>query len=288
MRRSTVLFAVLLTILSSLLAGTPAQAVAPRSVALGDSYAAGTGSLGLAALLDQACLRTAGGHPSAHLGVAADDYVACSGANTLTIGSQVPAAAGASKISLTIGGNDIGFVQVLQACLYAGGTAAPNCSQNPVIQALVAQGLNGLDQRVKMLLTSLKDVAPMADIYLAGYPQFFADFSGTCQVGLLPDPQTGSATRVLVAKKDAVWLNGAIRSVNRQLRTAVQEARAAGVAVVFVNADAAFATHRFCDTSTPFLNGFYDDGTQESFFRSFHPNAGGEAASAAAYTGRGY
>lgn len=286
MRRLLTALVVTVLAVAGSLAGSSgsASAAAPRYVALGDSFSAGTGSVGVAPFLDQPCHPTVAGHPYAHLGVTADNYVACSGATTLTIGPQIAAAAGADKVTLTVGGNDLDFVRVLASCLRYPGGPTGNCSDDKGLTGRVADALKGQAARTRGVLTGIGRVAPAAEVYLAGYPQFFGDFTGICQLGVAPTE--GGPRPVHVSKKDALWMNSVVRELNKQQRIAVRGAKAAGLDAKFVNADAQFAGHRLCDTGTAYLNGIVN--VEYELMGSLHPNAHGERAYADAYLARGF
>lgn len=261
-----------------------ADAAGPRYVALGDSYSAGTGSVAAAPFLDQLCYRTEAGHPFAHLSVDKANYVACSGATTFTMAPQIAAAAGADRVTLTIGGNDLQFVTVIASCLRYPGGPTGNCSDNKALTGQVAAALKGQAARTRAVLTGIDAVADGAQVYLAGYPQFFGDFTGTCRVGVVPTDS--GPLPVHVSKKDALWMNSVVRELNKQQRIAVRGAKAAGTDARFVNADAQFAGHRLCDAASPYLNGLVN--LDYALMGSFHPNAAGERAYADAYLARGF
>src|SRR6187551_2110890 len=90
--------------------------VASEYVALGDSYAAGVGSGG-----SGECGRSASAHPSlwndAH-SPAEFRFAACSGATTQDVlESQVASLSSVTTlVTLTVGGNDIGFTDVMTTC----------------------------------------------------------------------------------------------------------------------------------------------------------------------------
>jgi lysophospholipase L1-like esterase len=86
--------------------------------ALGDSFAAGTGA---GSYLESTCYTSSKGYPKlldadANLKLVA--LPACSGASTVeVIGGQVPVLPPtATRVTLTVGGNDVGFAAVMQNC----------------------------------------------------------------------------------------------------------------------------------------------------------------------------
>src|SRR5215213_4844548 len=102
-----------------LLVVPPAAAVAPSYVALGDSYSSGTGTRSY--LADgTSCQRSTYAYPS--LIAAARGYTlnfrACSGARIADVtATQLPAVtAVTSFVTVSVGGNDAGFSDVLTTC----------------------------------------------------------------------------------------------------------------------------------------------------------------------------
>ncbi len=72
----------------------------------------------------------------------------------------------ANQITLTVGGNDVGFMTVAQAC-----AEAPSRCQGAILAAADKLGDMGAD--LGLLITALKTQAPKATIFVTGYPQIF-------------------------------------------------------------------------------------------------------------------
>ncbi|RYZ26686.1 MAG: hypothetical protein EOP01_08690, partial [Propionibacteriaceae bacterium] len=160
--------AVLVACLAGLaLVATPASAEASRArvspyVALGDSFSSGEGAGGYDPATDTAndrCHRSGSAYPE--LVAAAESsrrpltFAACSGALTYDLShpnhlyASEPAqdealGKGNRKVSLTIGGNDLGFADVLGACLAVPGRDGRGCSKDPRLTGLVEARLAAL------------------------------------------------------------------------------------------------------------------------------------------------
>lgn len=163
------LTALSLTALTATLTAAPTQAASDDYVALGDSFSAGTGTR---ASVDD-CYRSPYGYPA----LVADshaltlDYQACSGATTADVhagqlGTLSPRTA---YVSMTIGGNDIGFADVITECALPGWLS--NCSG----EIARARGIlnTRLPQRLDALYGEIRDRAPSAHVVVAGYPYLF-------------------------------------------------------------------------------------------------------------------
>ncbi len=152
-------------------------ASAVRYVALGDSYSSGVGA-GNYISSSGNCERSYDAYPeqwaAAH-SPASFVSVACSGATTADVrGSQVSAlSASTTLVSITIGGNDAGFANVMETCVLE---STSSClSAVSAGETFVADRLpGGLDTT----LQTIRADAPAAKIVVLGYPDLY-DLSGS-------------------------------------------------------------------------------------------------------------
>lgn len=221
----------------------------PPYVALGDSYAAGVG--GGAQRND--CWRAVEGYPvlmarSLGLDLA---YQACLGATLENVERDQVAALGpeTTHVSLTVGGNDIGFTPVLIEC------AKPSwmADSAPVLDDALARLRTRLPQRLAALLVTIRERAPKADVAVTAYPVLFNGEDCNALTFFSPHEMTR-------LKEGVDGLAEVIGSV----------AHEAGVR--FVDPRAAFDGHAICD-STEWLN-----GASLPLEGSFHPNRAGHTA----------
>jgi lysophospholipase L1-like esterase len=204
---------------------SPPTPPTPRTyVALGDSYAAGTGTSAPA----DACERTANAYPAlfaAAQKVPSFTSVACGGARVADVsGKQVPSLSHeADLVTLTVGGNDVGFGAIGAGCVR--GTPAQCRATVGRGEALIR---DELPARLNGLLGRIRAVAPYARVVVLGYPRLF-DAARCAQLG---------------APFDA----GNLAQVNRVIdRLAeVTAASAARAGAQFVDMRAAFAGHEAC------------------------------------------
>lgn len=257
---------------------TPVEAATRgRYVALGDSYASGEGAYGGAADLapGNRCHRTSKAYFHAVIRTfrfaGGSAFWACSGATVQTVlhgKSGEPGQTGrvdtrTSLVTLSVGGNDVGFSTVLAGCVLklpmSGG-----CREQA---DRIAVRLATLRRTLPAVLKTLSARAPSARILVLGYPRIFAETSG--------------AGFDNIAIADQQWLNARARDLDELIRQAVAEADrrivAAGGAgsVEFVDAYSGFAGHEI-GTADPFVNGLdVDLATFSARPRSFHPTASG-------------
>ncbi|GAB3672313.1 SGNH/GDSL hydrolase family protein [Actinocorallia lasiicapitis] len=242
-----------------------ALAVQGAYLALGDSYSSGEGAYPAKADLAPAnrCHRTSASYVHTvrrtFRFAGGTSFWACAGARVdhLLTGKsgEAPqldrAGARTSLITLTIGGNDLGFSQVIAACALPSSRA---CAQE---EAALPARRAGLRRSLDALLARLTARAPKARIILVGYPRLFA-------------PEI----RGLNTQGDR--LNDLLRAAARRADSALVRRRAAG-SVEYADTAAAFAGHEI-GAQDPYVNGL----SLTARAGMFHPNAAGYRALARA------
>jgi lysophospholipase L1-like esterase len=259
--------------------GAVPTALSGPMVALGDSYTAG-------ALLPinlrarpLGCLRSTKGYPvlvAAALGASLTD-VACASAGVKDMTAAQPTSIGTSPpqlnalapddslVVLTLTGDDIGFMNVLDECVELSFTdpwgspcrAHYTGGGTDQLAALVrAEG-----PRMADVLADIAARAPQARIVVVGYPDMF--------------PLTGGCwPAVPITDGDVGYLRGIELQLNAMLAA---DARAAGA--TFVNTYTPTIGHDFCQPErTRDVEGLLPG----SLALPFHPSARGQAAIAAA------
>lgn len=246
-------------------ADTPAGAALPatstttpeplRYVSLGDSYSAGGGLVGAV----EPCGRAPGAYPGLVAGRAQFEasFHACDGATTADVldreqhageGRQIDdVPADADVVTLSIGGNDIGFGPVITECA----VGSQSCVR---FDRQVTAQLTALGPRLTRLYRSVRERAPFAEVLVLGYPR------------LVPDPdQTGLDVCAGLTAEEARWVRQKGAELDGVVRGATE---AAGVR--FLDAAAIFAGHEAC-TAEPWMAGV----SLATAVSSFHPNAVG-------------
>ncbi|MFI8203055.1 SGNH/GDSL hydrolase family protein [Streptomyces sp. NPDC085937] len=257
MRRSRlVLFlGTLLLAVTTALTGAAAAHASPQAapgpyVALGDSYSSGVGA-GSYISSSGDCKRSTKAHP--YLWAAAHSpssfsFTACSGARTGDVlsGQLGPLSAGTALVSISIGGNDAGFADVMTTCVLQSDSSC--LSRIATARAFVDSTLPG---RLDGVYTAIRDRAPNAHVVVLGYPRFYR-LGATC-IGL-------SETK-----------RKAINDASDHLNTAIaQRSRAYGF--TFGDVRTTFTGHEICSGdswlhSVDWLN----------IGNSYHPKASGQS-----------
>ncbi|WP_219577862.1 SGNH/GDSL hydrolase family protein [Streptomyces griseus] len=182
------------------------SAAAGGYAALGDSYSSGVGAGSY--LSDSGdCRRSTNAYPylwQAANSPASFDFVACSGATTSSVASSQLGVLNASTslVSVTAGGNDVGFADVMQDCVLSNEATCINSVNNAV-----SQMNSTLPGSLDAHYDGIRARAPQAQVVVLGYPRFY-QLSGSCVAGLSEAERTAinNASDVLndvIAKRSA-------------------------------------------------------------------------------------
>ena len=168
-----------LALVSPVVLGTTVASAEPRQPveydALGDSYASGYG----VPPYDGLCGRSQSAYAvqvDGRMKIELDDFVACAGATTesLVAGGQLAALdASTDLVTISIGGNDVGWSTAVTACL--GGTDTQCAGALAATHTTVTQVLPGL---LDAVYTQVSASAPEAHVVVTGYPRLFSPEHG--------------------------------------------------------------------------------------------------------------
>jgi len=155
--------------MAALLTAAPANAMTGGYVALGDSYSSGvgTGSESGSCLQSPTAypgLWNAAHHPSSY------KMVACSGAKTTDVNANQLSALSSSTglVSITIGGNDVGFSNIMTTCVLGSDSDCVNA----VNQAEAYANAN-LANLLNVTYNGIRSHAPNAQVVVLDYPVFY-------------------------------------------------------------------------------------------------------------------
>ncbi|MEW2072739.1 SGNH/GDSL hydrolase family protein [Streptomyces sp. NPDC017966] len=257
MRRSRIVLflgSLLLAVTTALTGAATAQAsqqaAAGGYVALGDSYASGVGA-GSYTSDSGDCKRSTKAHP--YLWAAANSpssfhFTACSGARTGDVlsGQLGPLSTSTGLVSISVGGNDAGFADVMTTCVLQSDSSC--LSRIATARAYVDSTLPG---RLDSVYSAIRDRAPNARVVVLGYPRFYR--LGTSCVGL-------SETKRKAINDAADYLDNAI-------------ARRAGAhGFTFGDVRTTFTGHEICSGSS-----WLHSVDWFNIGNSYHPTAAGQS-----------
>jgi len=228
---------------------TTASAAAGRYVALGDSYSSGTGAGSYGS--SGSCKRSANSYAQLWANANAPSsfaFVACSGAVTSDVlNNQVAAVTSdTSLVTISIGGNDAGFADVMTDCNV--GSDSSCVSRNQEAQNFARTTLPG---RLDNVYNQIRSRAPGARVIVLGYPHIY-QLNGSCWVGL-------SETK-----------RAAINS-SADVLASVTSGRAAAHGFTYIDARNTFSGHEICASGTRWLN-----SVTWPVDESYHPTASGQ------------
>ncbi|MGK5637188.1 SGNH/GDSL hydrolase family protein [Streptomyces sp. URMC 126] len=248
--RAARLVAVLAAASSVLWSAPPPAAAGPPPAsyaALGDSFSSGVGA-GPYDPTGGLCLRS----PRAYgpLWAAAHRtrdfrFPACAGATSDDVLRKQTAVLdpGTRLVTLTLGGNDVGYSRVMLACSLGG----PGTCDGEADRAEAAMD-HSLPHRLDAAYHAIAQRAPGARVVVLGYPHLFGGSS--C---LVPSPPNARRMDDALDHLDAVIAD-----------------RARAARFTYLDPRRAFAGHGAC-SGAPWIN-----GAGPLFWESYHPNGGGQ------------
>jgi lysophospholipase L1-like esterase len=224
-------------------------AAAPQYVALGDSYSSGVGTRVFYEESGE-CSRSpdAFGPKIAAAKGYTLSFQACGGAKTPEVNEKQlgTLSSSTSLVTITIGGNDAGFSNVMLNCaLYYFTCGSAISEANEFIK----------NKLPALLETTYKDIrakATTAQVIVLGYPKLFTKEGKTCNVNFLT---SGNEKKM---------------NESAEKLDAVIKARAEAMKFTFVNPTSAFEAHAVC-ASEEWLN-----GQSNPLSESYHPNVKGQ------------
>jgi lysophospholipase L1-like esterase len=233
----------------------PAAASAQSAVhyvALGDSYSSGVGA-GSYTGSSGSCDRSTNAYPA--LWDSANQpatYVseACSGATTATVlSSQLSALSAATTlVSITVGGNDVGFSSVMETCVLSSTSSCVSAVNHA--ESLIASQLPG---ELDSVLNAIKMDAPSARVVVLDYPDLYDVSRSSWCIGL--------------STTDRTDLNQGADQLDSQIQAA-----AARNGDVFADVRGAFSSHEICDSGSWLHSVNFLDIPE-----SYHPTASGQS-----------
>jgi hypothetical protein len=228
------------------LAGLAASASAASYVSLGDSYAAGPFIPN--PVLPLGCLKSDHNYPhlaAPSIGPLTDP--SCSGAKTNDMtnpqnvdpgGPNPPQfnslAASTEVVSVTIGGNDIGFSEIAQSCITFNPFSSPcRDKYNSGGKDQIAERIAATAPKVAAVLQGIHSRSPQARVYLVNYPAIF------------PETGNGCWPQMPVSFSDAPYLRAKQKELNAMLAT-----QASGNSATLVNWYQASIGHDACKSAS--------------------------------------
>jgi lysophospholipase L1-like esterase len=240
-------------------------------ISLGDSYTSGP------LITDQTgeplgCLRSDRNWPALtkpNIRVTGFRDMSCSGAQTNDMWSpqgvdpggpnpaQLSVVDGAAKVvTLQIGGNDIGFSDIIKTCALQNPFGS-GCTADYVRNGRdeISDEINATAPKIDAIVAEIKRKAPQAEVFLVGYPT------------LIPQSGNGCYPLVPVLAKDVPYLRAKTVELNGMIA-----ARAAAAGVHYIDLYGPSAGHDFCASAS---NKWVEGIIPTAVAAPVHPNAKG-------------
>ncbi|MFC8917233.1 SGNH/GDSL hydrolase family protein [Streptomyces sp. NPDC047821] len=248
---TSLLLGAVLTLTGAGAAHATSSAAALDYVALGDSYSSGVGA-GSYDSSSGDCKRTPRAYPALWAAANAPSsfaFTACSGARTndVTANQLGPLSAATDLVSLTVGGNDAGFADVMTTCVLQ--SEATCIARVNEAKRYVDTTLPG---RLDSVYSAIRSKAPSARVVVLGYPRFYK-IGGSCIAGL--------------SENERRAINGGADHLN-----AATAKRAADHGYTFADVTPAFTGHEICSGAS-----WLHSVNWLNIGDSYHPTAAGQS-----------
>lgn len=274
---------------SAVLNATPRPAAS--YIALGDSFSSGEGvepfeagtstpNLNTCHRSNYAYARLISGTSLKIPSLGSNGFRACSGAVTQNItdapqwneGTQLDLWPDSMTqlVTLTIGGNDIGFADLAKACV----NPLSSCAINSTAYNTALNKINNeLPGKLSATYKSILKYAPNAKVYVLGYPHVIANKTASdgpdARCAYMQDGGTNWA--------EAQGVRSIVTKLNEKIATAITTENSSRLRFVDMNGtNSPFRGHEICSTSTSYFQNLNQAGTNEAYV--FHPNAAGQQA----------
>lgn len=242
-------FAAVAATATALPASADPVVAAGKYVALGDSYSSGTGAGDYGD--SGSCKRSANAYAQLWANAnapSAFSFVACSGAETGDVlANQVGAITSDTEfVTVSIGGNDAGFADVMTDCNLGSDDAC--VARNQEAQDFARTTLPG---RLDGVYTEIRNRAPNAGVVVVGYPHIF-ELGGDCSGGL------SETKRAAINESSDVLAD-------------VVSGRAGAIGFTFMDGRSTFSGHEICSAGEWWLH-----SVTFPVDESYHPTAAGQ------------
>lgn len=278
-----------------------------RYVGLGDSYSSGEGTYNYYS--SHSCHKS----PDSYIQQVAQEFnlgtphmAACSGATTYDLFNADPVTGEPAQIdafssttelaTLTIGGNDLGFAQVIDECTERAGHNGFGCSTGSWLPNAVNDRMSALKGSMPAnapdgnpiinLVMIGYDVlgmmgSPNKKLFFAGYPRLFG--SNPAYFDNNPGAPSGKSCQMTLGATidydDAQWMNAKVDELNNEIATMASNMQMMGVPVYYVP-PTYFINHEVCGLVDPWINDVHLDFSNPFFPKpkseSLHPTAYGQ------------
>ena len=176
-------------------------------------------------------------------------------------------------VTLMAGGNDVGFSDIIRACVQPGGFGgewAVTCSyaSDDTKKELLALSIAGMREKLHSLYREILQAGRSdAKLYVLGYPELVDDTRAKNNYIIENIATCGANVRLNYQER--LMINKATQYLNAVIKSAAREAGA-----IYIDTASAFGTRKLCGADWPkAVNGIEGGGSSESY----HPNEYGHS-----------
>lgn len=173
------------------------------------------------------------------------------------------------SITLTVGGNDIGFAGKIKECVMPFDTCRYVSTERG--RSELGHEIKNQYNNLRELYQELKEASPTTKIYALGYPQFLSDTSGCF------------ASNVMLSQAERIMIRESVTYMNEVIRAAAKYE-----GVKYIDVEDALGKNTLCGNTPSYVTGIALSGELQLFGikwlgnsetqESFHPNYMGHRA----------
>ncbi|KAI9670238.1 MAG: hypothetical protein M1831_006452 [Alyxoria varia] len=149
--------------------------------------------------------------------------------------------------TMTIGGNDVYFGSIVNACIYQIYPSTWNCQQNKDA-AREHMKSDGFKDDLKNTYNKILDKVPLINLHVLGYPRFFNKDSEYCSKTCFQFGVWSCADETKLTKEHREDMNNLVLELNDVIREVVGRASPhERGSIQYIDTDPFFEDHRFCE-----------------------------------------
>ncbi|KAN0073435.1 SGNH hydrolase-type esterase domain containing protein [Elaphomyces granulatus] len=181
-------------------------------------------------------------------------FLACSGNTCQDVQKTQKPSDNADLVTLTVGGNDVGFSDIVEACVYQfAGILTSNCdtaltqTQNNIAGPL----WNSLWNTIESIVTTVGKSNKNFKLFVTNYPQFWNQDADQCD-SISFSYWLGPSSSDKMTKDKRTKMNNLSKQMNAVILSVVEnwnnpQSSHYDTRVHYVDIDSAFEGHRFCE-----------------------------------------
>jgi GDSL-like Lipase/Acylhydrolase family len=177
-------------------------------------------------------------------------FLACSGNTCQDVQQTQKPSANADLVTLTVGGNDVGFSDVIEACIYQfAGIFTSSCDSALAQTQKNIQGplWNSLWNTIQSIMTTVGKSNRNFKLFVTNYPQFWNQNTDQCD-SISFSYWSGPSGSDKMTKDKRTKMNNLSKQMNAVIESVLKNWNSNyDTRIHYVDIDSAFEGHRFCE-----------------------------------------